>query len=102
MIELTQADPHSHRIESQRVYVMLDQITHVSEYETRGQVYGLVHLVNGKQVIVHESVDTISTRIRDYAETAQRERITKIVADEIAKQFPEMAGKAWRYDESNR
>ena len=61
MIELTQTDPHSHRIESQKVYVMLDQITHVSEYETRGRVYGLVHLVNGKQIIVNESVDTIST-----------------------------------------
>jgi len=102
MIELTQTDPHSHRIESQKVYVMLDQITHVSEYETRGRVYGLVHLVNGKQIIVNESVDTISARIRDYAETAQRERIAKIVADEIAKQFSEMADKAWRYDENNR
>ena len=67
MIELTQTDPHSHRIESQKVYVMLDQITHVSEYETRGRVYGLVHLVNGKQIIVNESVDTISARIRDHA-----------------------------------
>lgn len=102
MIELTQTDPHSHRIESQRVYVMLDQITHVSEYSSRGRTYGLVHLTNGQQIIVYESVDTISERIRDYAETAQRERITKIVADEIAKQFPEMADKAFRYDESNR
>ncbi len=101
MIELTQTDPHSHRIESQRVYVMLDQITHFSECNIRGQSYGRVHFVDGKQIIVYESVDTISERIRDYAETAQCERVAKMVADEIAKQLPEMADKAFRYDQSS-
>lgn len=102
MIELTQTDPYSHRIESQRVYVMLDQITHFSECNIRGQIYGRIQFIDGKSIIVYESAETIAARVRDYAETAQRERVAVMVTDEIAKQFPEMADKAFRYDESNR
>lgn len=101
MIEFTEFDPYSHRIEDWKTMVMLDQVTHVQETEDRGRKFTTIIFANGKHITVRETIDVVERRIRAYAEAAQKERIAALVADEIAKQFPEMADKAWRYDESS-
>lgn len=102
MIEFTEFDPYSHRIEDWKTLVMLDQVTHVREVEDRGRVFTQICFYFDKRISVRETLAEVERRIRAYAETAQKERIAALVADEIAKQFLEMADKAWRYDESSK
>ena len=102
MFELTGFDPTEYRIESWRTLVMLDQVKHVREVNDRGRTWSRIFYIDGSHIDVRENVDVVSARIREYAETAQRERLGKMVADEIAKQFPEMADKAWRYEENSK
>lgn len=102
MIEFTEFDPYSHIIQDWKTIVMLDQVTHVRETEDRGRKFTTIVFANGKQISVRETIAVVEQRIRAYAEGAQKERIAALVADEIAKLFPEMADKAWRYDESSK
>lgn len=102
MIELTEFDPYSNVIQDWKTMVMLDQVTHVRETEDRGRKFTTIVFANGKSITVRETISVVERRIRAYAETAQKERIAALVADEIAKQLPEMVDKAWRYDESSK
>lgn len=50
--------------------------------------------MNGKSLFVYEDIFTIESRIRDYAETAQRERIAAIVQREMEKYRDQLAQDA--------
>lgn len=101
MIEFTEFDPYSHIIQDWKTMVMLDQVTHVRETEDRGRKFTTIVFANGKSITVRETIGVVEGRIRAYVESAQKERIAALVAEEIAKQFSDMADKAWRYDESS-
>lgn len=81
MIELTLTDG-GWPANTSKTLVLLDQVTHVVD-AGRGMTY--IYFANGKSIMVHENIATVEKRFRDYAETAQKTRITAIVNNELAK-----------------
>lgn len=103
MIELTEViDPYAYRYETRKTLVLLDNLTHVSQVagmHNRAQTE--LVFTNGSKIYVAEHIDVVERQVRDYAEKAQKERVAAMVKAEVESLLPEMADKAWRYDESS-
>ena len=105
MITLQQLDPFSYRYEPVDVMINPDDIQSLTDKSGEYRVNGksVVLLKTGERLHIAQSISEINDLIQQSkAGQLSEERIRSIVRDELAKAYPEMADKAWRYDESSK
>lgn len=74
MIEFTGVDPYTYRFETWLVAVLLEHVSHVTEYTGRETKCGaIIHMMNGTKVYVAESYAQAKKRLDEAAARPPRD-----------------------------